>query len=157
MVLTNDREKIKRAVREFFEKADFDVEINVLPAEDSTIFVKIKTEEPKVLIGQSGQTLMEIQRLLKAILRRRIGEDFYLSIDINDYKKKKEDYLKEMARFAADEVALDQKEKALDPMPAFERRIIHMALSGRSDVTAESVGEEPERKIVIKPKNNSAI
>jgi len=152
MVLTNDPERIKRAVKEFFEKADFEVEIKVLPAEDSAIFVKIKTEEPKVLIGQGGQTLMEIQRLLKAVLRRRIGEGFYLNIDINDYKKKKEDYLKEIARSLADEVALDQKEKALDPMPAFERRIIHMALSDRSDVVAESAGEEPDRRIVIKPK-----
>ncbi|PJA84129.1 MAG: hypothetical protein CO145_02195, partial [Candidatus Nealsonbacteria bacterium CG_4_9_14_3_um_filter_37_13] len=69
----------------------------------------------------------------------------------NGYKKKKLDYLKELARSLADEVALTKKEKNLPPMAAYERRIIHLELAGRSDVTTESIGEEPERRVVVRP------
>ena len=75
---------------------------------------------------------------------------FYIDLDINDYKKKKIEYLKETARAVADEVALTKKEKYLPSMPPYERRIIHMELASRSDVTTESIGQEPERKIVIR-------
>ena len=70
---------------------------------------------------------------------------------MNHYKEKKIKYLRELARSIANEVSLSKKEMALEPMPAYERRVIHMELAGRSDVTTESIGEEPERKVVIKP------
>ena len=108
-------------------------------------------EEPQILIGERGQTLAEIQHLLKAILRRKIAEQFYINVDINDYKKKKTEYLKEMARSVADEVALSKKERIMGPMPAYERRIIHLELAEREDIVSESIGQEPERRIVIKP------
>lgn len=144
-----DLEKIKKIVEEFFQKTNFNIEVEISKPQDQTIPIGLKTDEPKFLIGQNGQTLAEIQRLLKAILRRRISEQFYIDLDINDYKKKKNQYLKEMANSLADEVVLGKKEKALAPMPAYERRIIHLALSTREDVKTQSVGEEPERKVVI--------
>jgi len=143
--------KIKEIVKEFFEKTTFDVEIEFLPEKEQTLPINLRVEEPQILIGEGGQTLAEIQHLLKAILRKKIEEPFYIGLDINNYKKKKIEYLKELARSTADEVSLSKKEKALSPMPAYERRIIHMELAGRSDVVTESVGEEPERKIVVKP------
>jgi len=72
-------------------------------------------------------------------------------LDINDYKKKKVEYLREMARDAANEVSLSKKEKNLVSMPAYERRVIHLELADREDVITESVGEEPERSVIIKP------
>jgi len=88
---------------------------------------------------------------LKVILRKKIKDQFYIDLDINDYKKKKIEYLKEMARSLADEVALLKKEKFLPPMSSYERRIIHLEIAERKDVTSQSFGEEPERKVVIKP------
>ena len=91
------------------------------------------------------------------ILRKKIaplggeGNQFYIDLDIQNYKKKKAEYLKELARSLADEVSLTKKEKNLDPMPAYERRIIHLELAERKDISTESIGEEPERKIVIRP------
>ena len=151
MLNQQDLEKIKKLTKEFFEKTTFEVEVDILPEHDQTIPINLKTEEPQILIGEGGQTLLEIQHLLKAILKRQIPESFYIDLDINDYKKKKNEYLKEMARSAADEVALTKKEKTLAAMPAYERRIIHLELANRSDVVSESVGEEPDRKVVIKP------
>jgi len=144
--------EIKEIVEEFFKKTTFEVEVEVLSENEKTVPIKIKAEEPQVLIGEGGQTLTEIQHLLKSILKKKIQEEFYVNIDINGYKEKKEDYLRELVRSAADEVILTGREKELAPMPAYERRVVHMELSTREGVQAESVGEEPDRRVVIKPK-----
>ncbi|OGZ18977.1 MAG: hypothetical protein A2175_01460 [Candidatus Nealsonbacteria bacterium RBG_13_42_11] len=145
-------ELIKKTVEDFFQKTTFLVEIGLLSEKDGAIHINLKTEEPQILIGEGGQTLIEIQHLLKAILRKKIEEQFFIDLDINDYKKKKTEYLKEMARTTADEVSLTKKEKQLASMPAYERRIIHLELADRSDVITESIGEEPERSVLIKPR-----
>ena len=146
-------EEIKKIVNEFFEKMGFEVEIEIKTPQDLTIPIDLKAEEPQVLIGKNGETLLEIQRLLKVILKRKIAPDknFYVDLDINNYKKKKIEYLKEMARMSADEVSLSKKEKILAPMPAYERRIIHLEIAQRRDVATESIGQEPERYVVIRP------
>lgn len=143
-------ERIKEETEKFFEKMGFDVEIEIMGNKENIISVNLKTEEPQILIGRDGQTLMDIQHLLKRILRKDL-EQVFIEFDINEYKKKKMEYLRELAQNRADEVVLSKKEKALSPMSSYERRIIHIELSGRGDVKTESIGEEPMRKIVIKP------
>jgi spoIIIJ-associated protein len=149
----NNLDKIKKIVKEFFAKTTFDVEIETKKSSEGTVSIDLKMDEPQILIGQGGETLAEIQHLLKMILYRKLGEQIFIDLDINDYKKKKIEYLKELAKNLAEEVALTKKEKILFPMPAYERRIIHMELSGNPNVTTESIGEEPERKVVVKPKS----
>ncbi|PIY90852.1 MAG: hypothetical protein COY72_01310 [Candidatus Nealsonbacteria bacterium CG_4_10_14_0_8_um_filter_35_10] len=144
-------EKAQKIVKEFFQKMAVEGEIEILPPEDETLIINLKIEDPQILIGERGQTLFEIQHLLKAILKREISENFYVDLDINDYKKKKIEYLKELARSVADEVSLTKKERVLSPMPAYERRIIHLEIAERKDVTTESIGQEPERRVVIRP------
>jgi len=144
-------EEIKKITKDFFKKTTFEVEIEFLPLQELTLPINLKTDEPQILIGEGGQTLVEIQHLLKTILKKKIQEPFFIDLDINGYKKKKIEYLKELARSVADEVALTKKEKSLAPMPAYERRIIHLELAGRQEVATESVGQEPERRIIIKP------
>jgi len=151
MLNQTDLEIIKKIAEEFFQKTTFEVEIEFLLQEDLTLPINLKAEEPQILIGEGGQTLAEIQHLLKAILKRKIAKPFFIDLDINGYKKKKLEYLKELARSMADEVALTKKEKNLPPMPAYERRVVHLELAGRSDVATESTGQEPERRIVIRP------
>ncbi len=151
MLTKKDLESIKKIVEEFFKKTTFEVKIEFLPPKEFVLPINLKSEEPQILIGEAGQTLAEIQHLLKAILKRKIKELFFIDLDINNYKKKKIEYLKELARSVADEVVLTKKEKQLAPMPAYERRIIHLELAERKDVTTESIGQEPERKIVVRP------
>ena len=148
----NELGKIKKTAQDFFEKMGFEIKVEVSSPEDLTIPVNLTMEEPQILIGERGQTLAEMQYLLKAILRKQIStqEAFYINLDINDYKKKKMEYLKEMAENTADEVALTKKEKLLPAMPAYERRIIHLALASRDNVITESIGQGTERKIVIR-------
>jgi spoIIIJ-associated protein len=144
-------EEIKKITKDFFQKTTFEVEIDFLPPQGLTLPINLKTDDPQILIGEKGQTLIELQYLLKIILKRKISESFFVDLDINGYKKKKNEYLKELAKSAADEAALTKKEKSLAPMPAYERRIIHLELADRQDVTTESIGQEPERKVIIKP------
>ena len=151
--MNQNLEEIKKITEEFFKKATFEVEIEFLPKRDQTFPINLKSNEPQILIGEKGQTLAEIQHLLKTILKRKIISEtpFYIDLDVNNYKKKKIEYLKELARSCADEVVLTKREKILHPMPAYERRIVHLELAERRDVTTESLGQEPERRVVIKP------
>jgi spoIIIJ-associated protein len=153
-VTPDNLKKIKETIREFFGKTGLGIEtVEIKNLQDSTIPFDLKMEEPQILIGEGGQTLAEVQHLLKIILKRKIIqlEPFYLNLDVNDYKKKKTEYLKEMARSVANDVVLTKKEKTLPSMPAYERRIIHLELASRGDIITESIGQEPERKVIIKP------
>lgn len=156
MLDLSEVQKIKQAVEEFFRKATLSVsKVDVkfvLQDNADVVNVEVKSEEPQILIGQSGQTLFEIQRLLRMVLNKKMQKIFYLNLDINDYKKKKMEYLKELAKDLANEVALTKKSKILYPMPAYERRAIHAELADRSDIITESQGEGADRHIIIKPK-----
>ena len=147
-----DIKNIKSLVCQFFEKMGFDLQKAEVFLEEGVLYIKIKVEEPKILIGQGGIVLNTIQKLLSKILKKQNKGEFFVDLDINEYKEKKYTYLKEMANSIADEVALSKKERELEPMPAYQRRIIHLELAKRNDVSTESIGEEPERRIIIKPK-----
>lgn len=151
MITEDNLQEIKQTIEEFFEKTGFDIEIEVLSLDDRTIPIKINTDDPKVLIGQNGQTLTDVQHLLKAVLSHKISEQFYIDLDINNYKEKKTIYIKENAREWANEVSLHREEKILSPMPSYERRVIHMELANRSDVRTESAGQGIDRHVVIRP------
>lgn len=150
----NKENRIEKIVAVFFQKMGFSPEIKIEPSqEENGIFeVKVKIDEPQILIGEKGQTLNEIQRVLARILNKNREKIIRFSLDINDYKKKKNNYLKNLARELANEAVLTKEEKVLSPMPAYERRIIHLELSQRNDVITESRGEEPKRRVVIKPR-----
>jgi spoIIIJ-associated protein len=141
---------IENEVKEFFSKMGFEVRIKVSKKE-GYFKVDVETKEFQDLIGEKGKVLLEIQHLLNAILKKKMGSEIFIDLDIAGYKEKKIRYLKELARSVADEVALTKKERILEPMPAYERRIIHLELAARSDVTTESIGKEPKRRVVIKP------
>jgi len=147
----NDLEQIKEEIRKFFDKTTFDLDVEVFLKENSTIFINVDSKEPQILIGEKGQTLTDIQRLLKIILKKKTEDKIYVDLDINNYKKRKMENLKDLARQAADEVVLANEEKILSAMPPYERRIVHLELAKRLDISTESVGSDPDRKIIIKP------
>lgn len=149
--LKKDLKEIEIFVRDFFKKMGFEIEIEKEDFNQDVLQLSLKAKEPQLLIGGGGRTLIEIQKVLGKILRKKIGQ-FFLDLDINQYKKNKTEYLKDLAKSTADQVSLSKKEKVLPPMPPSERRIIHLALIGREDVLSESQGQEPKRRVVIKPK-----
>ncbi len=142
--------KIEKEIKEFFSKTTFDAEVKVISTGDAFL-IDVKTSDPKMLIGERGQTLIEMQHLLRILIRRRMEESVLLELDINDYKKRKEEAQRDVARDVADEVVFYKKEKILPPMSSYERRIIHVALKDRDDVETESIDQDKERRVVVKP------
>ena len=151
MLQEKDIRKIKKISTGFFERIDDDIDVSVEKTDDRNVEINAKMDKPQVLIGENGQTLKGTERLLRLALRNNIDKRFYITLDINDYKKKKREYLEQKAREAADEVSLTGVEKRMPALPASERIIIHLELEKREDVKTESVGKEPERQVVIKP------
>lgn len=144
---------IKEAVQEFLEKmtvagASFNVQAPALP-EAEEVDVTIESPEPQFLIGQDGKTLIDLQRLLRMVLHKKIGRVLYIRLDVNQYRVKKIESVKKMADETADQVALTGQEKALPPMNSYERRIVHAHLALRQDVKTQSQGEGEERHLVI--------
>ncbi len=150
-------EKIKEMVGKFLQTmtvVDFKTLVAVsLDTNKITDIVEVDIElsEPQFLIGQNGETLSDLGRILSIIITKNLKKPFYLKLDINNYKKKKVEYLKNLAKELADEVALTKEEKVLQPMSAYERMVIHSELAQRKDVITESQGEGSERCVVIKP------
>ena len=106
------------------------------------------------LIGYKGKTIESFQSLLNAMLQRENEESAKVFVEVNDYKKRKEEKLKNLANKMANNVIRFRKPIRLEPMSAYERLIIHTELAKRDDVETESQGEEPRRRLVIKKKYN---
>lgn len=105
----------------------------------------------RMLIGERGNNLNAIEHLLKRIIKKRHGDEYKFTLDINEYRMKQLEDLKQDIKTAAHEVRLYKKEVPLRCMSSFERRIVHLLLAEYPDITTESIGEEPERRVVIKP------
>jgi len=151
MIDKKDKKKIEKVLKEFFKKSTFEVDFEFGKMEDNILKLDLKTDEPQVLIGPQGETLHSFQMVLGKIVRKQLETQFYLDIDINQYKEGKVKYLEGTAKEVADRVALNRKEEVLPVMSSFERRIIHMALAERGDITTESIGHGFERRVVVKP------
>ncbi len=106
-----------------------------------------------VIIGKRGQTLNALQYLLNVVYHKNFPDDNRrVILDVEDYRRKREQTLRELAERIAKRVALGGREVVLEPMSPQERRIIHTALQGNPAVATYSQGEEPYRKVVIAPK-----
>jgi spoIIIJ-associated protein len=145
-------EEIKKTIKKIFCFIDDDIRVDFELREERVLLVDVKMKEPQILIGEKGQTLIETERLLKIVVRKKSKEALFLNLDINDYKKRKADYLKDIARDVAKEVSLTGVEKKFPPMSSFERRIIHTTLNERDDVITESVGSDTERRVLVRKK-----
>lgn len=104
-----------------------------------------------VLIGERGNNLGAIEHIVKKIIRKKHGEEHKFTLDINDYRMRRLDDLKQDVKVAAKEVRLYGRQVPLRPMSSFERRIVHLLLAEYPDIATESIGREPSRMVVIKP------
>jgi spoIIIJ-associated protein len=101
------------------------------------------------LIGRKGERLSALQHLVNLMLSRRLGEWTRVLVDVEDYRGRRERQLREIATRAAERVTESGKMLQLEPMPALERRWIHLALRENPEVSTQSIGEEPHRRVVI--------
>lgn len=117
------------------------------------VFISIDAEDPGILIGRNGETLASLQLLLNLIASRQMpGEDTKrIIVDVSEWRKSKEDELASKAASWAQKVIETGEPMELAPMPAWQRRIVHLTIQQTAGVKSESTGEGIERRLVISP------
>lgn len=121
---------------------------------DNQITVKMYSDHNNILIGRNGQTLKALTTVVKQVVYNEINEYPYLILDVENYKEKQVKYLERLAKNIALEVANTKNPVELENMNSYERRVIHNILTDNKYVYTESVGEEPNRHVVVKPKED---
>jgi len=118
------------------------------------VLVEVTGNDLSILIGRKAETLNSLQYVTSLILNQQLGNWMPLLIDVQGYRFRRERQLRQLARRLADQVVATGRKQVLEPMPANERRLIHLELRYHPFVATESVGEEPNRKttIFLKPK-----
>jgi len=121
--------------------------------EASPLVLNLVGDDLGILIGRRGETLRDLQFITRLIVSRRIGSWPNLVLDVEGYKSRRTTALRSLAKRMADQVRRTHQPVVLEPMPANERRVIHLELRDNPLVTTESIGEEPYRKVTISLKN----
>ena len=104
------------------------------------------------LIGRKGERLSALQHLVNLMLSKEIGSWTRVLVDVEDYRGRRERQLRDLATRAAARVVETGKMLQLEPMPALERRWVHLTLREHPDVATQSIGEEPNRRVVVVPR-----
>jgi spoIIIJ-associated protein len=112
----------------------------------------IEGDDLGLLIGRRGETLQSLQYLLNLMVGQQLGRQEFFTVDVEGYRRRREDSLNSLARRMADQVKRTGRPVTLEPMPANERRIIHLALSESRSVSTASIGEGEQRQVAISPK-----
>jgi len=101
------------------------------------------------LIGRGGENLVALQQITSALTSRRVGRTVHIPVDIEGYRRRREEQLRDVARRVAGRVRATGQAVTLEPMLAYERRIVHLAVQDTAGVRTESVGVDPNRRVVI--------
>lgn len=120
--------------------------------EEQPLMLNVEGDDLGMLIGHKGETLASLQYITRVIAAKRLGKSVNVVVDVEKYKERREEQLRRLAKRLADQAVQQGRTMSLEPMPANERRVIHLALRDRTDVTTESVGEGRARKVTIVPK-----
>lgn len=146
------KDEIKSFLAELLNNLGFEVTLESKLRENQ-IIINMNSNNNPLLIGKNGQTL----KALETVVRQYVLKDFRtcptISLDVEDYKLKQQKRIERLAKNVAREVSRTKIEVALENMNSFERRLVHNILSNNKYVYTESVGEDPNRHVVIKPKN----
>lgn len=117
--------------------------------DEPVILVDIQGDDLSILIGRRSETLNALQYITSLIVGKEVGHWVPLLIDIQGYRARRERSLRQLARKMAEQAIHTGRKQVLEPMPASERRVIHLELRDHAEVTTESIGEEPNRKVTI--------
>ena len=150
--------EIKQLTEELLQKAELTGDVTVEVGESAVVqvFIKLPEEESGadergLLIGRRGETLRSLQLLLSLMVNNDKEEWIQLTVDVDDYRQRREEQLIATANRIAEKVSYLKEPIALSPMSAMDRRVIHMALAENSAVVSESSGEGRDRKVVVSP------
>ncbi len=147
----NPSEEGLKFLKQIFSIMDIDAKIEMMKNKNEVKY-NIYSDNNPLLIGREGKTLDAIQFITRQVVSRNSDERIMCLVDIGGYKQKRKMQLEILATKVAKEVANSKIEVKLDPMNSYERRIVHTKLSDWRDVYTESVGNEPHRCLVIRPR-----
>jgi len=154
------KDKAVEITKNLLKMIGFEGEVKVVESGsyDNQIFtISIESDKDlSMLIGKNGQNLNALDHIIRLlVIRQAINTSdenpLKFIVDVNDYRKSRTNYLIEIARTVARRVIQTQKAEALLPMSSYERRLVHTELASFKEVQTESIGQEPRRRIVVKP------
>lgn len=145
-------EELKSFIKNITKLMGIDANLEVKNRDDN-VSITLYSDNNNVLIGKGGRTLDSISMIAKQYIKNEIGTNFRFQLDVGEYKLKQQKNIEYLAKKVAREVAKTKIEAKLDPMNSYERRLVHSILSDNDKVYTESVGEEPNRAVVIKPRD----
>lgn len=142
---------IEDVIEKLLSQLEIEGTFEVAP-QDDRIDILIETKDSGMIIGYHGEMLESLQLVLSIMISKKINRFFRVSIEVDDYKKNRTEYLESLARTTKEKVLSDNAEQVLYSLKPWERRIIHLILQEDELVTSESRGEGKDRVLVIKPK-----
>ena len=153
--IAENKERIKQFLSSILSGMDMEVELEIEFRENSNeLYVNLVGPDMGILIGKRGQTLDSLQYLCSLVLNKDHKEDYLrVKLDTEDYRKRREQTLRSLAKNIAYKVKKTRKPVNLEPMNPYERRIIHASLQNDSQVSTKSEGDDPFRHVVIFAKN----
>lgn len=146
-------ERAARLTRRFLYLMGFKTRVKALETQD-TLSIEVEGEDLGAVIGAQGKTLQAFQTILSTILNRNAIVKKKVILDIGEYRKKREESIKKLVKKKIEEVKRTGRKAELEPMPAYERRIVHSLVAEADGVYSISEGEEPERRVVIYPEGS---
>lgn len=153
-VVNGPEEKAKEYIDTIFAKMNIEVEYEIkLQANILNVEItKVDEKDKGIIIGKRGNTLDELQFLLSLIVNRKREKYIKTIVNVEDYRLKREETLKKLARKTAEKCRYYNKKIRLEPMNPYERRVIHSTLQDEKDIITYSEGDEPYRKVVVDKK-----
>ena len=147
------KEFIKKTLKSLLKNMGLEVEIEVSMNNNVPTY-RLYSNNDALIIGKDGKNLKALTVIVNQILQKEIEQPYKFLLDVSDYQKRSDKHIENLAKKIAKEVKETKIEVKMDRMNSYQRRIVHNILSNNKYVYTESVGEEPNRCVVIKPKNN---
>lgn len=148
------QQTIKQLLEEILNFMNANAVVDIEVDAENNHKATIEGENLSFLIGYRGESIDALQTLLNITIFKRFGDDTKVLVDINGYRKQRQDKLEQIARNFIDRVRFLGKEVEMPPMNPFERKTVHTFVSTYDDVVSESTGEGHERRVVLKPKKS---
>ncbi len=151
--MTDYSKIILKTIKEILENLNIkSQDIKIVPQKDYFL-AQIITDDSAALIGHHGENILSLQLILRLIIYNKTGKWLKINLNVNDWREKREEYLKNMASNLAQKVKFSGREVFLPLLSSSERRIIHLYLADHPDVITVSEGEGDQRRLIIKPRN----
>ena len=146
------KEYLKKIIKSLLKDMGFEIDLEITVNNDNPTYRLYSTNDA-LLIGKDGKNLKALTTVVNAILTKEINTNYRFLIDVSNYKEKNDRRIERLAKKLAREVKETKVEVKMDSMNSYQRRLVHNILNNNKYVYTESVGEEPNRCVVIKPRD----